>query len=140
MTDTTTLARSYPALQASVDRFWDATKRRLDERDAADADREERIAAQIDLMADRAHDDPAYCARLLDAAEIPLHDVRLRLHGEAMTWERAVLDVLHMGARRDDPEVIAIACAALRAALREAIRSDAGIYGIAATDVRGDIA
>ena len=126
---------AYAATQAAVDYHSDRVKRRLDDRDAAEAAREQRIVAHVDLMAGHAHDDPAYCTRLVDDAEIALRDLRVRLHGESMTWQRAVLDVLHMGARRDDPEAIAVACEALRTELREAIRSDAGVYGIAATAV-----
>ena len=123
------------ALQSAIDYRADRLKRRQDDRDAAEAAREQRVVAHVDLMAGHAHDDPAYCARLVDDAEIALRDLRVRLHGESMTWQRAVLDVLHMGARRDDPEAIAVACEALRTELREAIRSDAGVYGMAATAV-----
>lgn len=128
MTDTTTL-------QDRVDRFWDATKCWQDDRDAAEAEREQRIAAEVDCMVGRASSDPAYAARIVDDAQILLHELRVRLHGESMTWERAVFELLHMAARRDDPEAIAVAAEALRTELREAIRSDAAVYGIAAETV-----
>ncbi|MCZ2094993.1 MAG: hypothetical protein LC121_01755 [Anaerolineae bacterium] len=129
------VARHHTALQAGVDRFWDATKRQQDERDAADAALEQRIAAEVERMAGRASDDPAYCARIVNEAEINLHELRVRLHGESMTWERAVFDLLHMAARRDDPEAIAVAAELLRAEVGSAISSDAAVYGMAATTV-----
>jgi len=120
---------------AAVDYRWHRVKRRLDDRDAAEAAREQRIVAQVDLMAGRAHDDPAYCARLVNDAEINLHDLRVRLHGESMTWERAVFDLMHMCARRDDPEALAIAAETIRAEVERAIERDAAVYGMAAETV-----
>lgn len=131
----TIFARSYPALQASVDRFWDATKRQQDDRDAAEAAREQRIAAEVVRMVGRAASDPAYCTRLVSDAEIDLHDLRVRLHGESMTFERAVFDLMHMCARKDDPEALAIAAETIRAEVERAIERDAAVYGMAAETV-----
>lgn len=122
-------------LQANNDRYTDRLKRRQDDRDAADAALEQRIAAEVERMAARANDDPAHCARIVNDAEINLHELQVKLHGESMTWERAVFDVLHMAARRDDPEAIAVAAETLRAEVGQAIRGDAAVYGMAATTV-----
>ena len=134
----TNIARSYPALQASVDRFWDATKRQQDDRDAADAELEQRISREVVRMVGRAASDPAYCARLVNDAEIPLHQLRVRLHGESMTWQRAVFDLLHMCARRDDPEALATAAETIRAEVERAVERDPAVYGIAAQTVAMD--
>lgn len=121
----------YQQTQAAVDRHYDGIQRDQELRDALDAEREARIVEQVGIMAARAHDDPAYGARLIDSAEIVMDDVRVRLHCESMTWMRAVLDVLHMGALRGDPEAIAVACEVLRDAVADAIRRDAAVYGMA---------
>lgn len=131
----TIFARSYPALQASVDRFWDATKRQQDDRDAAEAALEDRISREVVRIVGRAASDPAYCTRLVNDAEIDLHDLRVRLHGESMSWERAVFDLMHMCARRDDPEAIAIAAETIRAEVERAIERDAAVYGMASETV-----
>lgn len=122
-------------LQSAVDFHADRLKREQDDRDAADAALEQRIAAEVVRMVGRAASDPAYCARLVNDAEINLHELRVRLHGESMSWERAVFDVLHMATRRDDQEAIAVAAETLRTAVGQAIEQDAAIYGMAATTV-----
>lgn len=86
-------------------------------------------------MIGRAASDPAYCARLVNDAEIDLHELRVRLHGESMTFERAVFDLMHMCARKDDPEALAIAAETIRAEVELAIERDAAVYGMAATTV-----
>lgn len=134
----TIFARHYPALQASVDRFWDATKRQQDDREAADAALEQRITAEVVRMVGRVASDPAYCARIVSDAEIPLHELRVRLHGESMTWLRAVFDLLHMAARKDDPEAIATAAETIRAEVERAVERDPAVYGIAAQTVAMD--
>ena len=131
----TNIARSYPALQASAGRFWDATKRQQDDRDAADAELEQRISREVVRMVGRVASDPAYCARIVNDAEIPLHELRVRLHGESMSFERAVFDLLHMAARRDDPEALATAAETIRAEVERAIERDAAVYGMAAETV-----
>ena len=134
----TIFARSYPALQATVDRFWDATKRQQDDREAADAALEDRISREVVRIVGRVASDPAYCARIVDDAEIDLRDLRVRLHGESMTWLRAVFDLMHMCARRDDPEAIAVAAETIRAEVERAVERDAAVYGIAAQTVALD--
>lgn len=131
MTDTTTL-------QDRVDRFWDATKRRQDERDAADAALEDRISREVVRIVGRVASDPAYCARIVNEAEIPLHELRIRLHGESMSFERAVFDLMHMAARRDDPEALATAAETIRAEVERAVERDPATYGIAAQTVAMD--
>jgi len=126
---------NYAATQSAGDYSFDRLKRQQDDRDADEATREARIADEVERMAGRASDDPAYCARIVNDAEIALHELRVRLHGESMSWERAVMDLLHMAARRDDPEAIAVAAETLRAEVGQAIRSDAAVYGMAATTV-----
>ena len=128
-------AHGFRELQATVDRFWDATKRQQDDREAADAALEQRIAAEVVRMVGRAASDPAYCTRLVNDAEIPLHELRVRLHGESMTFERAVFDLMHMAARKDDPEAIAVAAETIRAEVELAIERDAAVYGMAAETV-----
>ena len=86
-------------------------------------------------MVGRAASDPAYCTRLVKDAEIPLHQLRVRLHGESMTFERAVFDLMHMCARKDDPEAIAVAAETIRAEVERAIERDAAVYGMAAETV-----
>ena len=134
----TIFGRHYPALQASVDRFWDATKRQQDDRDAADAALEDRISREVVRIVGRVASDPAYCARIVSEAEIPLHELRVRLHGESMSFERAVFDLLHMAARRDDPEALATAAETIRAEVERAVERDAAVYGIAAQTVAMD--
>lgn len=134
----TIFARSYPALQASVDRFWDATKRQQDDREAADAALEDRIGREVVRIVGRVASDPAYCARIVSDAEIQLHELRVRLHGESMTWERAVFDLMHMCARRDDPEALATAAETIRAEVERAVERDPATYGIAAQTVAMD--
>ena len=131
-------AQGFRELQATVDRFWDATKRRQDDRDAADAALEDRIATEVVRIVGRVASDPAYCARIVNEAEIPLHELRIRLHGESMTWERAVFDLMHMCARRDDPEALATAAETIRAEVERAVERDAAVYGIAAQIVAMD--
>ena len=126
---------NYAALQSAVDYRADRLKRRQDDRDAADAELEQRISREVVRMVGRAASDPAYCTRLVNDAEIPLHDLRVRLHGESMTWERAVFDLMHMCARRDDPEALAIAAETIRAEVERAIERDAAVYGMAAETV-----
>jgi hypothetical protein len=131
-------ARHYPALQASVDRFWDATKSRDDDREAADAALEDRISREVVRIVGRVACDPAYCARIVSDAEIPLHELRVRLHGESMSFERAVFDLMHMAARRDDPEALATAAETIRAEVERAVERDPATYGIAAQTVAMD--
>lgn len=126
------------ALQAAVDYRFDRLKRQQDDRDAADAELEQRISREVVRMVGRAASDPAYCTRLVNDAEINLHDLRVRLHGESMSWERAVFDVLHMAARRDDPEALAVAAETIRAEVERAIERDESVYGIAAQTVAMD--
>lgn len=126
------------ALQSAVDYRFDRLKRQQDDRDAADAELEQRIAREVTRMVGRAASDPAYCTRLVNDAEIPLHQLRVRLHGESMTFERAVFDLLHMCARRDDPEALAIAAETIRAEVERAVERDAAVYGIAAQTVAMD--
>lgn len=126
---------NYAALQSAVDYRADRLKRRLDDREAADAALEQRISREVVRMVGRAASDPAYCARIVNEAEIPLHELRVRLHGESMGFERAVFDVLHMAARRDDPEALAIAAETIRAEVERAIERDAAVYGMAAETV-----
>ena len=123
------------ALQSAIDYRYDRLKRQQDDREAADAALEQRIAAEVVRMVGRAASDPAYCARIVTDAEIPLHELRVRLHGESMTFERAVFDLLHMCARRDDPEALAIAAETIRAEVERAIERDAAVYGMAAETV-----
>lgn len=129
---------NYAALQSAVDYRADRLKRRLDDREAADAELEQRISREVVRMVGRAASDPAYCARIVTDAEIPLHELRVRLHGESMSFERAVFDVLHMAARRDDPEALAIAAETIRAEVERAIERDESVYGIAAQTVAMD--
>lgn len=126
------------ALQSAIDYRYDRLKRQQDDREAADAALEQRIAAEVVRMVGRAASDPAYCARLVNDAEIPLHQLRVRLHGESMTWLRAVFDLLHMAARKDDPEAIAVAAETIRAEVERAIERDESVYGIAAQTVAMD--
>lgn len=126
------------ALQSAVDYRFDRLKRQQDDREAADAALEDRISREVVRMVGRAASDPAYCARLVKDAEIPLHDLRVRLHGESMTFERAVFDLLHMCARRDDPEALAVAAETIRAEVERAIERDESVYGIAAQTVAMD--
>ncbi len=126
------------ALQSAIDYRYDRLKRQQDDREAADAALEQRIAAEVVRMVGRAASDPAYCARLVNDAEIPLHQLRVRLHGESMTWLRAVFDLMHMCARRDDPEAIAVAAETIRAEVERAVERDAAVYGIAAQTVALD--
>lgn len=126
------------ALQSAVDYRWDRVKRQQDDREAADAELEQRISREVVRMVGRAASDPAYCTRLVKDAEIPLHEVRVRLHGESMSFERAVFDVLHMCARRDDPEALAIAAETIRAEVERAVERDPAVYGIAAQTVAMD--
>lgn len=126
------------ALQSAVDYRADRLKRRQDDRDAADAELEQRISREVVRMVGRAASDPAYCTRLVNDAEIPLRQLRVRLHGESMTFERAVFDLLHMCARRDDPEALAIAAETIRAEVERAVERDAAVYGIAAQTVALD--
>lgn len=129
---------AYAATQAAVDFAWERRRRQQDDREAADAALEQRITAEVVRMVGRAASDPAYCARLVNDAEIPLHQLRVRLHGESMTWQRAVFDLLHMAARKDDPEAIAIAAETIRAEVERAVERDAAVYGIAAQTVAMD--
>lgn len=131
-------AQGFRELQATVDRFWDATKRRQDDRDAADSALEDRIGREVVRIVGRVASDPAYCARIVSEAEIPLHELRVRLHGESMSFERAVFDLMHMCARRDDPEALATAAETIRAEVERAIERDAAVYGIAARTVAMD--
>ncbi len=126
---------NYAATQAAADRYTDRLKRRQDDRDAADAALEDRISREVVRIVGRVASDPAYCARIVSEAEIPLHELRVRLHGESMSFERAVFDLLHMAARRDDPEALAIAAETIRAEVERAIERDAAVYGMAATTV-----
>ena len=126
------------ALQSAVDYRADRLKRRQDDRDAADAALEDRISREVVRIVGRVASDPAYCARIVSEAEIPLHELRVRLHGESMTWQRAVFDLLHMAARKDDPEAIAVAAETIRAEVERAIERDAAVYGIAAQTVAMD--
>lgn len=126
------------ALQSAIDYRYDRLKRRQDDREAADAALEYRISREVVRMVGRAASDPAYCARLVNDAEIPLHQLRVRLHGESMTWQRAVFDLLHMAARRDDPEALATAAETIRAEVERAIERDESVYGIAAQTVAMD--
>lgn len=128
-------AQGFRELQATVDRFWDATKRRQDDRESADAALEDRIATEVVRIVGRVASDPAYCARIVNEAEIPLHELRVRLHGESMSFERAVFDVLHMCVRRDDPEALATAAETIRAEVERAVERDPAVYGIAAQTV-----
>lgn len=123
------------ALQSAVDYSFDRLKRQQDGREAADAALEDRISREVVRMVGRAASDPAYCARIVNDAEIPLHDLRVRLHGESMTFERAVFDLMHMCARRDDPEALAVAAETIRAEVERAIERDESVYGIAAQTV-----
>ena len=82
---------NYAATQAAVDYRADRLKRRQDDRDAADAALEDRISREVVRIVGRVASDPAYCARIVSEAEIPLHELRVRLHGESMTWLRAAL-------------------------------------------------
>ena len=131
-------AQGFRELQATVDRFWDATKRRQDDRDAADAALEDRIGREVVRIVGRVASDPAYCARIVNEAEIPLHELRIRLHGESMSFERAVFDLMHMAARKDDPEAIAVAAETIRAEVERAVERDPATYGIAAQTVAMD--
>lgn len=126
---------AYAATQAAVDYRFDRLKRQQDDREAADAALEDRIATEVVRIVGRVASDPAYCARIVNEAEIDLHDLRVRLHGESMTFERAVFDLLHMCARRDDPEALAIAAETIRAEVERAIERDAAVYGMAAETV-----
>lgn len=126
------------ALQSAVDYRADRLKRQQDDRDAADAALEDRIATEVVRIVGRVASDPAYCARIVSDAEIPLHELRVRLHGESMTWERAVFDLMHMCARRDDPEALATAAETIRAEVERAVERDAAVYGIAAQIVAMD--
>lgn len=126
------------ALQSAIDYRYDRLKRQQDDREAADAALEQRIAAEVVRMVGRAASDPAYCARLVSDAEINLHDLRVRLHGESMTFERAVFDLMHMCARKDDPEALAVAAETIRAEVERAIERDESVYGIAAQTVAMD--
>ena len=123
------------ALQSAIDYRADRLKRRQDDRDAADAELEQRISREVVRMVGRAASDPAYCTRIVNDAEIPLHELRIRLHGESMTFERAVFDLMHMAARKDDPEALAIAAETIRAEVERAIERDAAVYGMAAETV-----
>ena len=129
---------NYAATQAAVDFRADRLKRRQDDRDAADSALEDRISREVVRMIGRVASDPAYCARLINDAEINLHELRVRLHGESMGWERAVFDLMHMCARRDDPEAIAVAAETIRAEVERAVERDAAVYGIAAQTVAMD--
>lgn len=129
---------NYAATQAAVDYRADRLKRQQDDRDAADAALEQRISREVVRMVGRVASDPAYCARIVNDAEIPLHELRVRLHGESMTFERAVFDLLHMAARKDDPEAIAVAAETIRAEVERAIERDESVYGIAAQTVAMD--
>ena len=129
---------NYAATQAAVDYRYDRLKRQQDDRDAADAELEQRISREVVRMVGRAASDPAYCTRLVNDAEIPLHQLRVRLHGESMSFERAVFDLLHMAARKDDPEAIAVAAETIRAEVERAIERDESVYGIAAQTVAMD--
>ena len=126
------------ALQSAVDYRADRLKRRQDDREAADAALEDRISREVVRIVGRVASDPAYCARIVTEAEIPLHQLRVRLHGESMTWQRAVFDLLHMAARKDDPEAIATAAETIRAEVERAVERDAAVYGIAAQTVAMD--
>lgn len=126
------------ALQSAIDYRYDRLKRQQDDREAADAALEQRIAAEVVRMVGRAASDPAYCARIVTDAEIPLHELRVRLHGESMSFERAVFDLLHMAVRQDDPEAIAVAAETIRAEVERAVERDAAVYGIAAQTVAMD--
>lgn len=97
--------------------------------------REALIVGTVHNIADICMSDPAECDRIVRQADVPLYDIRVTLHGEAMTWQRAVLDVLHMASRLDDPQAIKAAADALRAKIDTAIRRDAGVYGLAAEEV-----
>lgn len=129
---------NYAATQSAVDYRADRLKRQQDDRDAADAALEDRIATEVVRIVGRVASDPAYCARIVSDAEIPLHELRVRLHGESMTWERAVFDLMHMCARRDDPEALATAAETIRAEVERAVERDAAVYGIAAQIVAMD--
>lgn len=129
---------NYAATQAAVDFRFDRLKRQQDDREAADAALEDRIATEVVRIVGRVASDPAYCARIVNEAEIPLHELRIRLHGESMTWERAVFDLMHMCARRDDPEALATAAETIRAEVERAVERDPATYGIAAQTVAMD--
>lgn len=126
------------ALQSAVDYRFDRIKRRQDDRDAADAALEDRISREVVRIVGRVASDPAYCARIVSEAEIPLHELPVRLHGESMSFERAVFDLMHMCARRDDPEAIAVAAETIRAEVERAVERDPAVYGIAAQTVAFD--
>ena len=126
------------ALQSAIDYRYDRLKRQQDDREAADAALEDRISREVVRIVGRVASDPAYCARIVSEAEIPLHQLRVRLHGESMSFERAVFDLLHMAARKDDPEAIAVAAETIRAEVERAIERDESVYGIAAQTVAMD--
>lgn len=129
---------NYAATQSAVDYRADRLKRRQDDREAADAALEDRIATEVVRIVGRVASDPAYCARIVNEAEIPLHELRIRLHGESMSFERAVFDLMHMAARKDDPEAIAVAAETIRAEVERAVERDPATYGIAAQTVAMD--
>jgi len=129
---------NYAATQAAADRYTDRIKRRQDDRDAADAALEERISREVVRIVGRVASDPAYCARIVNEAEIPLHELHVKLHGESMSFERAVFDLMHMCARRDDPEALATAAETIRAEVERAVERDPAVYGIAAQTVAMD--